>query len=233
MQNTGQTICVNPCHLWLTYTYGNTAITNFATIGKDIKTVDVYFIVMKTNGVAVVKDEIVERDMRVTKERAAQANIKVNAIRLDDFDAPPLIAPSFTNWVAEYLDNNEKPRLTAETKAIIDAANPSRHKNCLIYVPSPLRLFSNLYAGGIAIAEYHYKDEADKPYLHNAFVAKDDGTMFTPAHELVHNFGVSNHVSQAQASNLMRDGGTSTENTIFSSKRLTPQQIETIRSKIP
>jgi hypothetical protein len=50
---------------------------------------------------------------------------------------------------------------------------------------------------------------------------------FTPVHEWVHVFGIDYHANRAVS--VMYRGGLSTNNTITATKRLTPDEINTIR----
>jgi hypothetical protein len=206
--------------VWAEYKYGNTAITNFAAIGKDIKTFTLNIAVM-TNAIdgACVDTNHIARNIRVTQERFAQANANVATNSVTYFCAPQSVATNLNGWVMNTSTNNNV--WSPEALAIFKAANPTGALT-LIYMPS-LRFWEN---GTIIPLR-----GAASPGIPSIFISGDDETPFTPPHELGHYFGLP-HVIQENR-NLMRDGGTSDVNGILESKRLAPQQIETIRSQIP
>ena len=216
--------------VWLTYKqHDGITITNTATIGKDIKTLTVDIAVMTANGVAVVSNNIVERDTRVIQERFAQTNVKVTVNRLPDFPAPQIVATNLSNW---YVNGQYAYKtLTQMSKDIIDAANPAPRQNpCLIYVPS-LRFWLNeatpAIPGGAAVTKYYFGTGNDTNYTGNAFIAAG-APQITPPHELIHLLEVEDHEMQATW-NLMyhTDSG---DTSILGMKRLTQPQIDLIRT---
>jgi len=201
------------------------------TIGKDIKTVTVDFAVMTTNGVSCLVNDPgrIARDVRVIQERFAQANVKVVTNSVNYFPAPPIIAPTFTNWVIRTNISSSNGVLTTEAKAVIKAANPVLQGYSLIYVPF-LRAVTNqnpnVTTHGSAVTEYFYNDPADASYLGNSFVSVVTDSL-TPPHELGHVLRLR-HTSMAW--NLMRSQ--TSANGMLGTKRFTTNQIDTIRGNL-
>jgi hypothetical protein len=82
-------------------------------------------------------------------------------------------------------------------------------------------------AQGFAVTKEYFAAQADKPYLHNAFVYAH-ATLFTPAHELLHLLGLVHPLSNMPW-NLMEYRYSSWDNSPVADKRLTQNQVNTIR----
>ena len=213
--------------VWLVYQHDGVSVTNFATIGKDIKTFTVDVAVMMTNGVACADISRIAEDLRVTKERFAQANIKVVTNSATYFNVPDIVATNLSGW---YVNHQYAYRtLSSAAKEIIDAVNTTPQDLCLIYVPS-FRFWNEMSeeidAGGIAIAEYYFDTGADVPYLGNAFIAAESSPL-VPPHEFVHIFGVEAH--EPELWNLMYPQDRNVLG-ITGAKRLKQPQIDFIRT---
>jgi hypothetical protein len=177
-----------------------------------------------------VKDEVIEWHNQATKERLAQSNIKAVINPTTYFDAPPIIAPTFTNWITRTGAGRDLI-LTAESKAVINAAKAVRPNPVLIYVPSLLGTNANARLHGTAITKYFYQTTDDENYLRNAFISVTTTNLpFVPVHELVHILGVNSHTNLAH--NVMHESTLSTNKVITGTKRLIPEQIDTIRGNV-
>jgi hypothetical protein len=180
--------------------------------------------------VACVKDEVIEWHNQATKERLAQSNIKAVINPTTYFDAPPSVATNLNGWVTR-TGTGRDLILTAESRAIIDAARDPRPNPVLIYVPSLLGTNTNQRLHGTAISKYFYQTKGDENYLRNAFISATTTNLpFVPGHELVHVLGVNSH--SVLAHNVMHVDTLSTNKVITGTKRLTPEQIETIRENV-
>jgi len=179
-----------------------------------------------------VDHDRVKDDVQAIQERFAQANIKVEWDKvIHPFSLPPNVP---TDWYMRYGVGNDLT-LTDHAKAVLDAANPNRYPFCLVYVPAPLYGATNIYShriAGSAVAKYAFTNSADAVYLGNMFISSDDTiSMYVPAHEMCHTLGVSNHVSEAW--NLMWGQPLPKTKAPTGPKRLTSEQIKTIRESLP
>jgi len=183
-------------------------------------------------GLPCVDQSRVNGDIQATRERFVQANIKIEWDgSIHPFSLPPNVP---TDWHIRYGVGNDLT-LTDHAKAILDVANSNRYPFCLVYVPAPLYGATNTYNSGIAgsaVAKYAFTNATDAVYLGNMFISSDDVvSMYVPAHEICHVLGVSNHVSEAW--NLMYGLQLPKTKAVTGPKRLTSEQIETIRGSLP
>ena len=218
--------------LSVSYTHNGIALTNAATVGVDVKELTVYFVVMTTNGIPCVTDQDrVNRDMKITRSCYAQANIRVNTVRLPDFPAPSALGPTFTNWTVRIAEHQYV--LTQEAKNIFDAAGSTSQNICFVYVPwihpYPVDDGSVFNLSGISVMPNLYEtDAANKNYLRNAFISSEIDILFTTPHEFGHGLKVE-HKDAPWPWQLMTGGGVSPINTPKASKRLSKGHIETMR----
>ena len=179
-----------------------------------------------------VDSQRVNDDVQAIQERFAQANIKIPWDgTIHHFTLPSNIP---TDWIMRYRESGTW-RLTDDAKAILDEANPSRYPFCLVYVPAPLYATNNVpnnEIAGSAVAKYGFTNSVDAVYLGNMFISSDSTiSVYVPAHELCHILGVRNHVFEPW--NLMYGNRLPNTKGVTGPKRLTSEQIKTMRESLP
>jgi hypothetical protein len=225
------------------YIYDGVGLTSIATVGEDVKTltVDIARMLDGVGGSWCVDFSRVQADMQAMQERFAQANIKViwnENVEPPFFEPPPSVATNMTNWVAVTTSAQGVLQTTEAARDVIDASGLGTANIRVIYVPGAVRGQAILgsspidpYAGYAFDAD-SFKNDLAK-YHDVCFVAANGKpnqalSIFTPAHEVVHLFGEIGHV--ADQWNLMYETP-SPDNALWGTKRLTPAQVDRIRSK--
>ena len=219
--------------LTATYAHNGAACTNVATVGVDVKTLELDIAVMIVNGKACVTNTYVEKAVKMTCERFAQADILVTNVNLTYFNAPEIVATNMAHWIAyePSATTTNKRALTAETRAIIEASGLSTNRMRVIYAPGPFRCYEGNVLknpAGFAIADYAFQP-ADSDYLDTCFVEADIYENYRMPHEITHLFGWRDHDSQPWYL-MYRDGGGYVCEDVRSVKRLNQEEISTLRA---
>ena len=174
--------------LTVSYTHNGITLTETATVGINVKTIEVDVAVMTINGVPCATLQRVAEDMKAAQERCAQVNVKVVWKQLPDFPAPQsVINQGVTDWVVyNWNPLVMKSFLTAEAKAIIDASGLTGTERLrIIYVPG-LKDDQGQVLAGYAISSAFKHNGVDDDYIDTCFVIASDRTNYIPAHEALH-----------------------------------------------
>ena len=196
------------------------------------------FAVMDVGGKACVTDQKVVDDKEAMGERLAQANISVpeGAPEIIHFNAPAWCTNGAPWLLYTNVVGTPFQALTSQAQQIMDAIVAEGHTLSegiwCIYVPKLEIPFmgSPVDIAGYAVDDTLFKQSADAGYLNNCFISatKNAESPFVLVHEVLHIWGLE-HVQEGW--NLMQENETSPNKNSTGTKRLTKDQINTIRKK--
>jgi hypothetical protein len=164
-------------------------------------------------GAPVIAAAVVEADLKIARERYAQVGIDFTwGIQVKD-------PPAGVNLDNGILDNLTEDVPSTEENALFNALGTPAADDIHIFFVSYIDTVVNRLRAGHTFAA-----------LGNAVISVEAKSMFTVSHEIGHILGQIGH--NASDILLMRGGGTSKENKIESSKRMTPEQETTFQGSI-
>jgi len=200
---------------------GNLTVSR--TVTADPRMFHYVIAIMKTNGVPCVQNPwVIATANNTIRTVLAPAGVIPVCVEVVYFDAPEIVATNLVNWVATTTDGANGSFATSaifEEVLKLNSTTP-----CVVYVPE-IRRWEN---GAIGQVRGLAHPQWDGVLVSASANPTYSGTLFTPAHELVHWFGWPGHVP-TMPWNLMY-GTTSSDNSVTATKRLTQSQINMIRT---
>ena len=216
--------------LTVSYSHGGGTLTSTATVGVDVKTLEVDVAVMRVNGKACAGWPQIETDIRETSECLAPANIRVvfNLAPSMYFDPPPSIAANPANWATCAWHSTGAHQMTQETRDVIEGSilDLGNDRLRVIYVPKGVKDADGFGIAGISFASWAFPLDTDTNYLDTCFVTADVNEHYVSPHEVTHLLGVGHEFASW---NLM-EPWMIFRNGISGTKRLTQEQVNKMRN---